>query len=448
MSIFRRAICAVKEKKTPLKKQQQQPRSPLTLEEERAAGGVYSANEWSGEVPVIGDGELGYEACYRLLKVLDHYDAGVGKVPGSDVMPLRHADMHLVVLLYNHMLSIYDSQYWCDRDNEGKKGTGSSLLPGQPVPNYYANIQDQTIHRRKVLSLAGLRNLVIYGVEIYHELHKKMFSGDPTLYKQDQGVHKMRNYTGNTVDLDTTVLRANDNATLKVVNVMNERASLPQYATPKEFGNSEQAAEIARVASRELLLRFAKDHGLSKADVKKRKVDPAEITKNIPVARSNSDRGKYPLWRYVNVGQDSFHCNVPCLEDVVGALLRAPIRAAKIYLRMLLTHKGEALKERITHFFGECIVDACFNQKWRAIEEYEKAVNREDSIVTILQTLQKEHQGKLLKVMDCDDSNYTLEKSVMWNLARGRCGRDSQGVTRGITQKDVEKWVDDPAAEL
>ncbi|KAJ9461641.1 hypothetical protein DIPPA_15421 [Diplonema papillatum] len=268
----------------------------------------------------------------------------------------------------------------------------------------------------------------------------------------------MRYYTGNAVDLDTTVLRTNDLATLAAVNAMNQKARESSgkrgkapavYENSKQFAASAQAGEIARHAASDLLARFAADFGLTKADVLRRAVDHTNL-KHIPVARSNADRGKHPLWRYRNAGQDSFHANVPHLDDVIGALLKAPLHAARVYIRIhvLFGSDPEELDRRLDAFYTDCIADACFNQKWRAVEDFERSMSHEGRIVGVLERLQKENQRDFFRIMDDDDDECTREREHMWALACGRSGRDSAGRIRAVTRADVDAWVADPAAVI
>ena len=437
MSFIMRALCAVRENKVKIvikrsssdKNRALQRCASTASSGSGSSGGGSQTGHWSAEVPEQigeGDGPFGLEACKALLTRLEDLDSRTSafdpRKEAARTPTPSSQDMYLVCLLYNHMLHTYDLPRYCDVDNHGQRGTGSTLPPaGCRVPNYFANVRDQSIHRRKVLSLAGLRNLVVFGSEIFDELRKHLFASDPAAYSSNEGVHKMRHYTGNAVDLDTTVLRANDKASLDAVNLMNTKAGGRTYSCSKEFGNSDQAAVIAHVAAEILLNRFARDFKLSKGAAKKRKVDPNDIPSTIPTARSNSDRGKFPLWRYANAGQDSFHANVPHVDDVVGALLRAPLRAAKIYLTIFLENSGEALQAHLDRFFTDCIADACFNQKWKAIEEFGQQMAREKTIVYTLQSMQQRHQSEFLEVMDLDDDDYTQEKKLMWQHVRGRC---------------------------
>eukprot|EP01061_Rhynchopus_euleeides_P021093 TRINITY_DN34303_c0_g1_i1.p1 TRINITY_DN34303_c0_g1~~TRINITY_DN34303_c0_g1_i1.p1 ORF type:complete len:470 (+),score=201.81 TRINITY_DN34303_c0_g1_i1:254-1663(+) len=469
MSILLRALCAVKEKKG-FRNAKAAKDSPADGSLRRcnsssswaSSAGVTNSSfgedgKWSTEIFPVGEeggpGPLDPATCKRLHRTLDEFDEEIrhyNPFHGGRAPVLAQHDVHLLTLVYNHMMYCYDSPKWCERDNGGRSGS-SATIPGAGthVPNYFANVHDQTIHRRKVLSMAGLRNLVVYGAEVYDELRDHLFSSDPSAYGSHEGVHKMRHFTGNMVDLDTTVLRANDRTTLATVNQMNEKCDETVFTSCKEFGNSKQAAAIAKVAASELLMRFCNEFRLTKSQARKRKCEASDLPSSIPIARSNSDRGKHPIWRYCNAGQDSFHVNVPHVDDVVGALLRAPFRAAQIYLRIFLDiEAGEAREEALEHFFSDCIADACFNQKWKAIEDYANREQQKGGIVSILQEIQKEHQQQFMEIMDDDDDDYTKEKDLMWSLVSGRSGRDKDNTCRPITKEDVAAWVDDASVVI
>eukprot|EP01060_Flectonema_neradi_P031556 TRINITY_DN4819_c5_g1_i1.p1 TRINITY_DN4819_c5_g1~~TRINITY_DN4819_c5_g1_i1.p1 ORF type:complete len:564 (+),score=149.57 TRINITY_DN4819_c5_g1_i1:47-1738(+) len=319
------------------------------------------------------------------------------------------------------------------------------LHAGEHVPSYFANVKDQSIHRRKVLSLAGLRNLIKYGPEIYEEFQKKLFSGDPESYSSNEGMGKMRNFTGNVVDLDTCVLRASDPVTLKTINAYNECQKIEKWSDAAAFGESKQAEEIAKTAATTMITQFVNDFELSEAAARDRKIDVSQITSPIPIASNNTDRGKWPVWHYVNVGQNSFHANVPTIPDVTGALLKAPFRCAKIYLHLHAFHSGEALESKLAAFYEDAVADSCFNMKWKALEEFSESLKHEGTILDVLQKIQAANQSEISAIMDEDDENYTKEKAKMVELAEGKFGKTADGTVRPITASDVERWVDDPA---
>ena len=454
MSILLRALCAVKEKKPSFRGINKQSSSDSLLNQcstnssnslATTPNSSFSSQppaavipSYSAEIPALNSAspynQLSSVTCNRLLRTLDEFDEEVmhfDPYHGGKAPVLAQHDMHLLALVYNHMLHQYDRPRYTERDNDGRAGSSATVpAAGSHVPNYFANVQDQSIHRRKVLSMAGLRNLVIVGSDVFDELREHLFSSDPSCYMDakfggsgSEGVHKMRFYTGNMVDLDTTVLRANDRITLNTVNEMNKKVGGTVYADCKEFGNSKQATHIAKAAAGELLKRFCTELDLTKSEGRKRRADICDVPSTIPIARSNSDRGKHPIWRYCNAGQDSFHVNVPCVEDIVGALLRAPFKAAQIYLRIWINNEGEERDAHLDRFFSDCIADACFNQKWKAVEEFARAEGVKGSIVSLLQELQQTHQQQFMDIMDDDDENYTKEKDLMLRLVAGKYGK-------------------------
>jgi hypothetical protein len=318
------------------------------------------------------------------------------------------------------------------------------IPPEQPVPCYFANVQHSSVACRKALSMLGLRNLCFFGPAIFLELKATLFASDPTLYPPDTGLGKMKLMTGNTVDLDTVVLRLNDPTALQAINAMNRAAGQPEYPHPQAFATSQQALEIAVQAALPLLDSFIADFKLTKAQQKKRHVDPQQLsTTAIPVVDSNQARGRWPLWRYVNCGVDTVHCNVPHLPDVVGALLRSPVAAVRAYL---LCRDDP---QRLMGFYDDAISDSCFNGKWKALEEFNRALDREGSVVSVLQEVQAAHQAVFTAAFfDNDDEEHHGEIREMVRLTAGRTGRDRSGAVRPITEDDVATWVRNPAADL
>ena len=387
----------------------------------------------------------------KLLSVFDDYDKQLQEAE-SETGRMKHITRidndvaSEATTVFDHMIArffheSYKRKYGFTQSDLRQK----ELHAGQQVPSYFANVKDQSIHRRKVLSLAGLRNLIKYGPEIYEEFQEKLFSGNPESYESNKGMGKMKTYTGNVVDLDTCVLRASDPVTLKTINIYNERQKLEKWNDAATFGESKQAEDIAKTAASTIIEQFVNDFELNESAAKERQIDTSQMTSPIPVASNNTDRGKWPLWHYVNVGQNSFHANVPTIPDVTGALLKAPFRCAKIYLHLHAFHSGEELDSRLSAFYEDAVADSCFNMKWKALEEFSDSLKHEGTILDVLQKIQAENQSVLSSIMDDDDENYTKEKSKMVELADGRFGKTSDGAMRPITAADVEKWVDDPA---
>eukprot|EP01062_Namystynia_karyoxenos_P025200 TRINITY_DN1988_c0_g2_i1.p1 TRINITY_DN1988_c0_g2~~TRINITY_DN1988_c0_g2_i1.p1 ORF type:complete len:739 (+),score=263.21 TRINITY_DN1988_c0_g2_i1:104-2320(+) len=386
----------------------------------------------------------------KLLGALDEYDRQLNRVIDEDtarlkgdIPALKPADQELAVAAFDHMMRRFEEEVY--RGRYGWEGEQEPLQFGEPVPSYFANVHDSSIHRRKVLSMAGLRNLIKYGPEIYREFEKHLFKGGQHNYPPKEGLSKMRYFTGNVVDLDTTVLRASDRTTLDAINMMNKKQKEKIWKNSQEFSSSKQAEKIAVTAATELCERFAQAFDLSEKQQKERKIHPSQMGSPLPLAQSHEDRGKWPLWHYVNAGQDSFHANVPTMPDVNGALLRAPFHCVRYYCLLHFLYQGAELQGRMESFFEDCVADTCFNQKWKSIEEFGAKLAHEGTIVDVLQRIQKDNQQEFSKILDIDDEEGTKEKARMWELAQGKAGKDREGSIRPITKEDVERWVDDPS---
>jgi hypothetical protein len=386
------------------------------------------------------------------LLLLDKVDALFNKFESHrtmDIPPLEPKDAEAVVAVYNYMLD-----YFCAPRLKMKYGycqdhTAPKLAAGQDVPAYFANVKDQSIHRRKVLSMAGLRNLVVHGPSIYREMKDRLFVGDPAAYSGDVGSNKMKRLTGNVVDLDTTVLRCSDRATLNAINEYVKVQKGTPFANAEEFGNSDLAADIAINTAKDLLQRFSQEFKLTEAKEMERKIHVSQVTKPIQKATSNTDRGKWPVWRYTNVGVDSYHANVPTMEEVNGALLKAPFHCAKYFLQIHALFPPEELDARLDAFFEDCVADTCFNQKWRSIEEFGYKIRHEGTIVDVLQRTQAKNQDVFTaELFRTDDTESTKEIAAMVGLVQGLMGKDKTGLVRQITKEDVTAWVKDPAVVI
>eukprot|EP01062_Namystynia_karyoxenos_P008082 TRINITY_DN12854_c0_g1_i1.p1 TRINITY_DN12854_c0_g1~~TRINITY_DN12854_c0_g1_i1.p1 ORF type:complete len:467 (+),score=103.76 TRINITY_DN12854_c0_g1_i1:74-1474(+) len=319
------------------------------------------------------------------------------------------------------------------------------IPPRHPVPSYFANVHHGSIYQRKLLSVLGLRNLLYGGWEIYEELRATCFSSNPAAYRGCTGPERMRFLTGNTVDLDTCVLRCSDGAVLRTVNANNKRHGLPEHRTAADFGRSRQAREMAVAAARPLLEAFCAAQKLSPAQRQARHCDPESLSADcIRVATHNTDRGRHPLWQYINVGQNSFHANVPNVAEIVGSVLRAPYQLAAAYCRVRLAPEGKQ-KDMLDGFFEDCVVDACFNHKWRAIEEFNRHLASADSVHRKLSVLQQSNQALFLAIYDdskmSDKQKDRKEVAELWRLARGCTGRDAAtGALRPITLQDCKSF--------
>ena len=342
---------------------------------------------------------------------------------------------------YNNILTElskdkYQSKYGCNSSDLNH----FMITPKSPVPSYFANVSHGSIYERKILSILGLRNLVYYGPKIYNDLQSTLFSSDPEVYNHGSGVSLMKQMTGNAVDLDTCVLRCSDSAVLKMVNSLNSKSGQYQiYNHSDEFGSSIQAREMAVSAARPMLESFCKDMKLTPQQLKQRKVDSDSLTtSSIPMATHNTDRGKFPLWQYVNVGQNSFHANVPCLPDVVGSVLLSPYHLMLCF-SIIMTRPEEDRETLLDSFFEDCVVDACFNLKWKAIEEFIISLASFDTISSALAECEKCEQRIFNKIFDnektTDDEKNIEEASALWDLLKGKYARDEKtNTTRAITK--------------
>ena len=383
----------------------------------------------------------------RLLSILQRYDSML-KVElgpkGSAIPTVADDELSFLVAGYNHMIEVFHNAVFKQRYGFAESGE-HRLAFEESVPNYFANVGGEGIHRRKLLSIYGLRNLLKYGPIIFHGLESKKFSGREADYAPEEGLTLMRRVTGNMVDMDTVVLRCNDAPTLNAINLSNRHKGLPTHDTSAEFAQSAQAEDIAVNCGLPMLEQFCAKLKLTPSQQTHRQVCPEQIKRPVPVARNNTERGHTPIWHYVNAGQNSFHVNVPSIEDVVGALLRAPFHCLKHYA---FIHSGvfpaSQMPQRVDSFFEDCVVDSCFNMKWKAIEEYGEALAHEGTIVDVLQRLQMEHQTLFTpQLFDTDTPERDNEIGIMWKLVQEqKCvGREKSGAIRPITNADVVAWV-------
>eukprot|EP00755_Sulcionema_specki_P040149 Sspe_Gene.2986::Locus_995_Transcript_1_1_Confidence_1.000_Length_2952::g.2986::m.2986 len=383
------------------------------------------------------------EQLHKIINRLDAEAEAIEKKCASNApakeWPKEEIDQ--LVKVYDEIMQAFADQEYKSKYHACGDDYITSLPAGEPVPSYFANTGGESIWLRKALSIAGLRNLVLFGRQVYSEMKAKLFVGNPASYGPNEGPNRMKTVTGNVVDLDTTVLRCSDRTTLAAINQWNKHHGQPTFSSTQEFGSSQQARDIAVTAATTLLAKFNSDFKLSKKQMKDRHVDPQDIPATIPVATHNTDRGRWPVWHYTNCGVDSYHANVPSMDDVHGALLRAPLHCARAWIEC----RDDPEDRRA--FFEDCIVDSCFNMKWKAIEEFNRARAERGSIAKVLEQLQADHQSEFLKVFEEDDE----EKEVMLMLKllpKGAMGKCSDGSFRPITEKDVRAWVADPACKF
>jgi hypothetical protein len=391
-----------------------------------------------------------------ILSIIDKFDAKLKALPHLDrqgaIPTLTKPELDVLVAGYKDMMAHLRVPKFAQKYGDPSAVDRPALEFGEDVPSYFANVGGESIYRRKELSIAGLCNLLYWGPIIFTQLREKKYSGNPTAYVGDVGLVLMRRVTGNVVDLDTTVLRCNDAATLNVINLSNRHKGLKVFDCASDFADSSQAQEIAKNCAVRLLDDFNARLKISPAEQLTRKTSPSQITSPIPVAQDNSTRGHTPVWHYVNAGQNSFHVNVPTMEDVIGALLRAPMHCVRNYAFLALRRQSDFFSQkeqddRIDDFFENCVVDSCFNMKWKSIEEYSEALAAEGSIVYVLQRVQQRHQEVFtaeLFAKDEENNSRALEIDAMWRLVQSEqlYGRDpDSGSLRPITLADVTAWV-------
>ena len=311
-----------------------------------------------------GLSQVNYENCLEVVKQIDKQIDGLENT--SNIISI--ADKSKLASVYgafDQIIKEYVSRNSClIRDS-------SDILRhsrGDPVPHYYANVKGESVERRKLLSLLGLRNLLDAGIEIYNEMRTRLFSSNFSDYTNNVGVHRMKTLTGNAVDLDTTVLRCSDGSMLKTINSVAKKQDRSPYRSPEEFGNSKEAADMARAAASTLIEDFCNNFKLSPADRRRRCLELSAGP--IPVNTSSRDRGKSAIWQYIGPGVNSFHVNVPNMDDVIGALLRSPWHAVKCWSKIHLLNDEREREEWIEKFFTECIEDSCFNAKWKSINSF------------------------------------------------------------------------------
>jgi hypothetical protein len=363
------------------------------------------------------------------------------------VLPTLHSDdIDAIVGVYNEMLMRYNTDEFQSKHGANEEDYELCLIPfSEDVPSYFANVKYGTIFARKALSMCGLRNLVKFGVQVFEELKAHLFTSDPAKYCQNTGLELMHRVTGNTVDLDTVVLRCNDPVSLKTINGMNRRQNVAEFRNIQEFGQSAQANEMAINASIPLLEAFVQEFKLTAHECAKRHLNLTQPTTayTIPVVHDNRSRGRWPVWHYINGQVNTFHANVPNVSDVVGALLRAPFAAARAFIRC----RDDPVK--LNAFFEDAISDSCFNAKWKALEAFNAELDEEGTIVKILEGIQANNQRIFTaNLFDNDDDLHTNEIQAMVKMMQNATplpmGRDSSGHLRLITQDDIVNWVNHP----
>jgi hypothetical protein len=378
------------------------------------------------------------EDCKRILSLCegrDDYVAAIEADPGNPsngIPALKTSTKDRMLAVFGDMLEHLKDPYYQHKYGINPADDDMDLVdqpPGNQVPSYFANVTtDSSMYRRKVLTILGLRNLIIYGGEIFEEMQGTRFSADPSDYRPYEGPDKMRFFTGNAVDLDTVLVRCNNPALLQGA-FGRTFASQYDLSGSKEVEDYVKAQAVIHIDAFRSLFKMATDDYA--AEKRKVLITPSVLSSRIPVSNFNNERGHTPIWHYINAGQDSYHVNVPEIKDVTGALLRAPFGAAKAWVTMILT--GEDTEP----FFEECIADSCFNGKWKAIEAFCKDLATKNGIYTVLCKLQQDNQAMFaIGITDQEE----VDAMVALVGANNAMGADAKGDVRRITPDDIIKW--------
>lgn len=348
--------------------------------------------------------------------------------------PLPMSDVQPLLRVYDEILCALSSPSLEARYRESCDRQLIALPLGSPVPAYFANVKDGGVLRRKVLSVLGLRNLVVHGGEIFNELAERLFTGNESEYR-GTGLAKMRHLTGNTVDLDTMVL-----------NPQRQFASLAPLLLPRRFRSADEferdplCRDMVLNQAKPLIDAFIDALHLTPQEQQQRRIVLPAASEALYRAMSNSDRGTRAVWHYQNVGVSTYHVNVPALPDVIGALLRAPFHLVKAYI---IAKRSTDMTTAMDEFFEDAISDSCFNGKWKAVELYLDKWCAAEDINVVLSKLQETHQAVFREFLQDDDRN--REGAAMLRLVREAqlTGVDpSTKEKRLITEMDIKKWIE------
>eukprot|EP00759_Apiculatamorpha_spiralis_P029020 PhF_6_TR31425/c0_g1_i2/m.46083 len=187
-----------------------------------------------------------------------------------------------LIKVFDHMIAMFAHPRF--RAKYHASGDDDQLLAlpvGQKVPQYFANVKGQSMYQRKLLSMLGLRNLIQFGTEIFVEMQQVLFSGCLEDYEPKKGLHKFMYFTGNVVDLDTTVLRCTGQV-LELINKANTKDGLDTFDSPDDFSASPQAKDMVMTAAEPLIRDFCEELKLSDAQKSRRRVD-LDTSAEIPV---------------------------------------------------------------------------------------------------------------------------------------------------------------------
>lgn len=423
------------------------------MRQKNETGGARQVMRWSNEPdPTIQVKDIDRSLQELVMASVSQTDKAVEALEknesslGFTLPPGSFGDPSPVLAVFDSIIATFRSDRYKSRYGYNAAADESicRIQFGEPVPSYFANVKNQTTYHRKMLSILGLRNLVKFGPEIFLEMRAKMFSGRNEDYTDRTGPHKMRHFTGNAVDLDTTVLRPSDRACVDAVNLVQKRERGQQFSNGDELANSEVGRKIAIQSAKAMIDDFVSRFKLTAAQIRARQLDLDVNNLDIHCSTGNSDRGNFPLWKYQNVGVITFHANVPVMADLYGALLRAPFHVVKGFVLVHMQAKTpEELQQGLDAYFEDAVADSCFNAKWKAIEEFVRSRQQLGSIADELNKLQASRQDLFTPEFFDRDPDGTLELSMMIKLTlEGRlCGIDPKTkANRPITKEDVETW--------
>lgn len=219
---------------------------------------------------------------------------------------------------------------------------------GDPVPEYYANVANQTSTSYSVLyrGMLGMRNLIKFGAKILDELDQHLFIAGRAGYPDGVGLKNMFELTGNAVDLEWPICSC--------PVLYDSRGHL--LMDPVNDAKAKQAAQKLIDVFKQ---RFS-DHA---AKFTQRNLD--NWTDPVHESTSNLDRGNYPVWKRDVRGTYHYFVNVPNISAVVSALLKGPLYFVQSYL--ILKNKGLDLGA----LFGpESLSQKCFNDKLEVAEVF------------------------------------------------------------------------------
>eukprot|EP00906_Rhabdomonas_costata_P017513 RCo025280 len=163
----------------------------------------------------------------EVLRILEGHQRAIEAVvdtlalPGHAVPSLNEDDKLQVVQAFNEMIAGFNRSHYHRKYEAGLRDvTLATIKVSRKIPSYFANAKYGSVFSRKMLSMLGLRNLVLAGPQIFEDLKRTLFCSDPHRYPPGTGLEVMRMLTGNTVDLDSVVLRCDDPTMLDTINNM------------------------------------------------------------------------------------------------------------------------------------------------------------------------------------------------------------------------------------